>query len=408
MRPQVAVYYFPNYHSDARNRRQHGAHWTEWELVRRAEPRFPGHIQPRLPAWGETDEADSRVMAQKIHAAAGHGIDAFIFDWYWYDDGPFLQRGLDEGFLNAPNNDRLKFALMWANHDWIDIHPMKACDNALENAALLYPGAVTPETFETIMEVCIERYFKHPSYWLIDGCPYFSVYEVTKLITGFGGVGKTRELLDRFRAKVKAAGFKDLHLNAVFWNNPILPGETAPTDSKKLADALGFDSVTSYVWIHHYATSDFPCVEYNRIRDAYMDYWTEAAKKYDQPYYPNVTMGWDSSPRTVQSDSYENRGYPFMYTIANNTPENFKKALEMTRDRLAANPVPSPFITINAWNEWTEGSYLEPDLERGMGYLEAIRDVFSDAGRGAPGIKHREPAAGRRPELASEQRSIGL
>jgi hypothetical protein len=134
-----------------------------------------------------------------------------------------------------------------------------------------------------------------------------------------------------------------------------------------------------------------------------MDYWTEAAKKYDQPYYPNVTMGWDASPRTVQSDSYENRGYPFMYTIANNTPENFKKALEITRDRLAANPVPSPFITINAWNEWTEGSYLEPDLERGTGYLEAIRDVFGTPVEDKPGffaVKNRPQRAVLRENLA--------
>ena len=374
---EVAVYYFPHYHQDTRSTIEHGPGWTEWELVKRAEPRFPGHKQPNLPAWGETDEADPKDMAQKIDAAADHGIDTFIFDWYWYDDGPFLQRGLDEGFLNAPNNDRLKFALMWANHDWVDIHPIKVTDNSLENARLLYPGAVTPETFETIMDTCIERYFKHPSYWLLDGCPYFSLYELTKLIAGFGSVEKTRELFDRFREKVKAAGFKNLHLNAVFWNKPILPGENAPTDSKMLADALGFDSVTSYVWIHHYAPDDFPTVEYNDIRDAYMKHWDEAENKYDQPYYPNVTMGWDASPRTVQSDAYKNLGYPFMYTITNNTPENFKKALEAAKSKLEESAVPTPFLTINAWNEWTEGSYLEPDKINGMKYLEAIRDVFN-------------------------------
>src|SRR5690606_24554411 len=122
---QVACYYFPNYHPDPRNEAAHGPGWTEWELVRRAEPRFLGHRQPRTPAWGEEDESDPEVMAKKIDAAADHGIDVFLFDWYYYDDGPFLERGLEQGFFNAPNRDRLKFALMWANHNWVDIHPAK-------------------------------------------------------------------------------------------------------------------------------------------------------------------------------------------------------------------------------------------------------------------------------------------
>ena len=376
-RPQLAVYYFPNYHQDARNRAVHGPGWTEWELVRRAEPRFPGHRQPRVPAWGETDEADPQAMAQKIAAAADHGVDAFIFDWYWYDDGPFLQRGLDEGFLDAPNNERLKFALMWANHDWLDIHPLKRSDHPFRDAKLLYPGAVTPQTFEAVMDHCIEHYFRHPSYWLLDGRPYFSFYELTKLMEGFGSLAETRRLFDLFRAKVVAAGFPGLHLNAVVWNNPILPGERAPADAKAVVDRLGFDSVTSYVWIHHHATDVFPEVEYGTVRDAYFAYWDEAERKFDRPYYPNVTMGWDSSPRTVQSDVFDERGYPFMYTIGNNTPANFRQALKLARERVERSSVPHPFVTVNAWNEWTEGSYLEPDRVNGMGYLEAIRDVFS-------------------------------
>ena len=374
---EVAVYYFPNYHEDDRNKIAHGQGWTEWELVKRAEPRFPRHQQPKLPAWGFEDEADPDVMAKKIDAAADHGVDTFIFDWYWYNDGPFLQRGLDEGFLNAPNNDRLNFSIMWANHDWVDIHPQTRAKNGNEDVTLLYPGAVTPQTFEVIMDHCIDHYFTHPSYWLVDGCPYFSFYELTKLMEGFGGVQKTRELLDRFRAKVKAAGFKDLHLNAVVWNNPILPGENAPTDAAKLVEMLGFDSVTSYVWIHHYfATDAFPELEYNTIRDAYFEYWNDAEKKFNLPYYPNVTMGWDSSPRTVQSDIFEEGVYPFMYTIKNNTPRSFKRALEAAKQRIEESDISHPFLTINAWNEWTEGSYLEPDIKNGMGYLEAIRDVF--------------------------------
>jgi hypothetical protein len=377
---EIAVYYFPNYHRDARNERLHGAGWTEWELVKRAEPRFPGHRQPNVPLWGYEDEADPQVMAKKIDAAADHGIDTFIFDWYWYNDGPYLQRGLEEGFLNASNNDRLKFALMWANHDWVDIHPLKRSPKPFENAARLYPGAVTPETFETLMEHCIQTYFKHPSYWRIGGCPYFSFYELTRLMEGFGSLAETRRLLDLFRAKVQAAGFPDIHLNAVVWGNPILPGERAPADAKAVVDALGFDSVTSYVWIHHCRTEQFPSVDYNIVRDVYFQHWDEAEKMFDPPYYPNVTMGWDASPRTVQSDLFDNLGYPFMYTIKNNTPENFKTALEAVKTRLEKSGAPHPFITVNAWNEWTESSYLEPDMENGMGYLQAIRDVTGSRG----------------------------
>ena len=98
----VASYYFGNYHpGDPRNVKSKGKDWSEWELVKAARPRFPGHHQPKVPLWGYTDESDPKVMEQKIAAAADHGIDAFIFDWYYYNDGPFLDRPIDIGFLKA-------------------------------------------------------------------------------------------------------------------------------------------------------------------------------------------------------------------------------------------------------------------------------------------------------------------
>jgi hypothetical protein len=140
----VACYYFGNYHpGDRRNDAFKGRSWTEWELVKAAKPRFIGHDQPKVPLWGYEDESDPAVMERKITAAADHGIDAFIFDWYFYNDGPFLQRPLENGFLPAENNDRLRFALMWANHDWVDIHPYTRG----APAGLLFPGAVTPATW---------------------------------------------------------------------------------------------------------------------------------------------------------------------------------------------------------------------------------------------------------------------
>ncbi len=255
---QVGAYYFPNYHIDLRNEKIHGPGWNEWNLVKHATPRFPGHQQPNIPLWGYADEADPEVMARKLAAAAENGIDYFIFDWYYYDDGPFLQRCLEEGYMGADNNHLVKFCCMWANHDWVDIHPT----GRIGGSEVLYPGKVTPQTFEEIMTHLVDNYFRHPSHFMVDGCPYFSVYDLSKLLENFGGIAETRIVMDAFRDKTKAAGFPDLHLNAVVWGQPVLPGEKAPTDPVRIVKEIGFDSVTSYVWIHHVALDRSPATPY--------------------------------------------------------------------------------------------------------------------------------------------------
>lgn len=371
LKPLVGCYYFPNYHLDLRNQKLHGTGWSEWELIKNATPRFPGHRQPLVPSWGYTDEANPSVMARKIDAAADHGIDYFIFDWYYYDDGPFLERGLDEGFLNAPNNARMKFCCMWANHDWLDIHP---CGRK-NRGKLLYPGKVTPDTFKRICHLFIERYFSHSSYFTVNGSPYFSIYDLTRFMSNFGSVSDTRKAMDDFRAMAKASGFPDLHLNAVVWGQPVLPSEEVPENLPKLIRELGFDSITSYVWIHHVPLSKSPYTPFIEVMEEYFRHWDRTCREYDIPYFPNVTMGWDSSPRTIQSEKWEPVGYPYTNMIGDNSPENFRHALEKTRERLSLLDIPQ-ILNINCWNEWTEGSYLEPDNVHGTAYLEAVKSVF--------------------------------
>lgn len=369
---EVACYYFGNYHpGEPFNVKAKGATWSEWELVKNAKPRFPGHPQPKVPKWGYEDESDPKVMGKKIAAAADHGIDAFIFDWYHYNGSPFLNRPLDNGFLKAKNNGRLKFAFMWANHDWLEIQPYRRG----EPAKLVFPGKVTPEAFERIGDDLIRNYFRRKNYWRVDGKPYFSFYDLNNLVRNFGSLAVTREALDRFRAKARAAGLRGLHINAVVWERVILPSEGTLVEPSKVVKELGFDSVTSYVWIHHVGLPSQQ-TDYNLVRDGYFDYWKNASKAYDVPYFPNITMGWDSSPRADQTQEFGNYGYPFMNTIANNTPQNFRTALEMAKERLLAEPKGPRILNINCWNEWTEGSYLEPDTVNGFAYLEAVRDVF--------------------------------
>ena len=117
-------------------------------------------------------------------------------------------------------------------------------------------------------------------------------------------------------------------------------------------------------------------------RDGYFAYWDKARTMFGVPYYPNVSMGWDPSPRACQTDVFGPFGYPFTNTIRGNTPERFREALQKTRDRMMAGKDVPRVLTINCWNEWTEGSYLEPDTVHGLKYLEAVRDVF--------GIHHAE------------------
>src|SRR5690606_25826917 len=128
-------------------------------------------------------------------------------------------------------------------------------------------------------------------------------------------------------------GLPGLHLNAVVWGRPILPGENTPTDIEKVVHDLGFDSATSYIWIHH-VSLDEQQTDYNSVRDRYFAYWDKADENYDVPYIPNVTMGWDSSPRTNQNDEWGNWGYPFTNNIVNNTPARFRTALQMAKDKL--------------------------------------------------------------------------
>ena len=369
---EIAAYYFPNFHRDARNEVRYGRGWTEWELLKGAQPRFSGHAQPKIPLWGYEDESIPSVMERKIAMAVEHGLSSFIFDWYWYEDRPFLARALEEGYLQAANRSDLKFALMWANHDWMDIFPLRRG----QKADLVFKGAVDSDCFERLCRYVIDHYFSQPSYWKVDGCPYFSIYEMGTFLRGFGTVSAAREALERFRQLTREAGFPDLHLNMVVWQIPNLPGETLVADPRARVNDLGVDSLTSYAWIHHSRLPEFPLSPYTQALAENVQVWDHYAKTFDPPYFPNVSMGWDPSPRTEQGAPYELLGYPYTPILEGNTPTAFAAALWEARNFLEHNPKSRNILTINAWNEWTEGSYLEPDTEHGFAYLEAFRSVF--------------------------------
>lgn len=369
---QTAVYYFPNFHVDPRNEAVHGKGWTEWELMKHAGPRFPGHMQPKIPAWGYEDEADPAVMARKIDAAADHGFDAFIFDWYWYE-GPFLERALNEGFLGAPNRGRMKFALMWANHDWKNFHPGNR-DTA--NYKITFPWTTRRDTIPYVWDYLIEHYLTQPNYWKINGKPYFSIYAISRFIAQMGGVEDAAEVLADFRARAKAAGLPGLHLNAVGLDMLDRSPQSAARHDQVVK--AGFDSCTNYncVCLSEKWMQEFPRVDFQEMADDYIEVAKKTMRALPLPFYPVVTTGWDPSPRTIQSEVYDPApSYPWM-AVMESSPEKLADATRKTAELLMTRPADERIMFFNAWNEWTEGSYLEPDNFYGMKLLEAVRDAL--------------------------------
>ncbi len=106
----VAAYIWPSYTGKEPRSRQFWEQGIgEWQSVLSAEKRTEDQILPRRPLWGTVDEADPEVMEFQIKEALRHGVNVFIYDWYWYDRRPFLEQCLDEGFLGAKNNEEMQF-----------------------------------------------------------------------------------------------------------------------------------------------------------------------------------------------------------------------------------------------------------------------------------------------------------
>ncbi|SEG81940.1 Glycosyltransferase WbsX [Actinacidiphila yanglinensis] len=367
----VLAYYYPQWHVDEVNVRMHGAGWTEWPLVRGARPRFAGHVQPKQPLWGAADEASPAVAGRAVGAALDHGIDGFLVDWYWYDNRPFLNGALDGGLLRAERMPEFRFALMWANHDWNDLYPARSV-----RPATLLPAPNTRYHARCAFRHVIERYLTHPSYWRIGGAAYFSIYDVPAFTAGMGGPAAAADVLAGFRAAAAAAGVGELHLNGVTTFQIDDPGA--------MATRLGFDSVTHYTWWHHpdAGFDSFPTTDYRRVHDRARQVWREFDGSLPVPYLPNVTVGWDPSPRTTDWDMRGEDGYPYTSLLAGNSPEAVGAALRDALDLVAAR-TEHRVVTVNAWNEWSEGSFLEPERQYGFGYLEAVRAAV----RGAAGAR---------------------
>jgi hypothetical protein len=360
----VAAFLYPAYAADDPRLRPFWPHGMgEWETVAGMQERYPGHYWNRKPLWGYINEADPAVMAMEIDVAAEHGVNVFIFDWYWYDGRPFMETTLDNGFLKAGNVDRMKFYLMWANHEAVNVWDTRLARMNEHN--VIWTGKVGRQEFEKICKRNIEKYFKHPQYYKIDGKPVFMIYDIPQLIAGLGGLEQTIDALNWFKRETQRAGFPGLDLQLAMWsvnvNRSGVDGSRTKEPDKNFVKRLGFTGATHYQFVHFVDVDR----DYLEIMEDVKKEWARIDATFDLVYYPHISVGWDNSPRMGTSA-----------VVKNNTPENFEKALRDAKAYADAHPEQAPLITVNSWNEWTETSYLQPCNVFGYGYLKAVKRVF--------------------------------
>ncbi len=358
----VAAYIWPSCHDDAMAREYL---WPdgegEWEVIKKGNPRFEGHYQPRRPLWGFEHDNDPMVVEKWINTALEYGVNTFVYDWYWYDGKPFLEGALNDGFLKAPSNEKMNFYIMWANHNvsknfW-NYHRYG------EDKSQLWSGEVDMENFKIIVDRVINQYFHRPNYLKINGCPVFAIFSVKVLMAGFGGAEPAREALEYFRQKVREAGFPDLHIQGIS-GGPSDPSPNSLDRTVKRVEALNLDSFAFYNMGGFDPDYLVQCENAKTIRE-------ELDKVLDVPLFPCTSIAWDDTPRFPHKGEND-------VTRFNGTPENFAKALRLAKKYADEHPEQFPLIHINAWNEWVEGSYLLPDEVNGFGYLEAVKSVMKE------------------------------
>ena len=354
----IAAYVWPAYQPEPRWAELgiFSAGKGEWQNVWEAVPKWSGHRQPLVPLWGYENEADPTVMERKIDTALSYGVNVFIYDWYWYGGRPFLEDALNKGFLGAKNNGKMKFFVMWANHNVNRLWDNRVADK-MPNKPIWRAG-VDADEFRKISRRWIDKYFSLPNYYRIDGKPVLMIYETRTFVRGIGGKEKAAAALEEFRGECKKAGLGGVHIMACDY------GLTAD-----LVKSLGVDSATIYNFVHWSSPKGNP---------DYSEWAAKGAARFDSAreklgvkwYFAHASVGWDTNPR-----------YPagsVQPTAVNSTPEKFETVLRRAKDWCDRNSSPNApkLITINSWNEWTEGSYLEPDTHFKFGYLEAVRNVF--------------------------------
>ncbi|WP_150295298.1 glycoside hydrolase family 99-like domain-containing protein [Sphingobium estronivorans] len=345
------AFYLPQFHPFAVNDRLWGAGFSEWRNVVRGKPRFPGHHQPRLP--GDLGYYDLRA-AGTLHAqgklAELHGLHGMAVYYYRFGEQRLMHEPTD--ILLADAAIPLRFFYCWANEDWT-----RAWDGRSDDVNLKQD--YSPKTLSLIMDDLI-RACSDSRYIRVDGKPVFMIYQLNKL-------PQVREAIAMFREGVRRRLGIEICLGTTY-NDAFLPEWEELVDFIAQFPPHRTPRKESRELLRH---EEMPQGA-NPAREDFFEYYMavcgqslDAVGMYDK-LQPGICPDWDNSPRR------ESRAH----ILVGATTEQFgawtRRAALATSAKLETGQLHTPFLFVNAWNEWAEGAVLEPYENDGRAALTAF------------------------------------
>jgi hypothetical protein len=362
MHPKILAFVLPQFHAIPENDAWWGQGFTEWVNTKRAQPLFKGHYQPRIPANGNYyDLTDPATQDWQAQLASSHGIDGFCYYHYWFNGKRLLEQPVN--LLLERREPDFPFCLAWANEPWT-----RSWDGG--DKQILMPQEYGDKADWELHFSELLRAFQDPRYIRVDGKPVFLIYRSSSIEC-------CPEMFACWRQLALDAGLPGLHL--------VQMRTAFPVDTRTgLFDAtMDFEPMhTIYHWMSDLDRKREKLARHRRklikwfTGNAghapnsfnYSGLWQNiASRPIAAQHYPGAFVDWDNSPR---------RELKRAIIFRNFSRKAFHDGFE--RQYAKACQAGSEFLFINAWNEWAEGTYLEPDEGRGLFFLETIKKIIQE------------------------------
>lgn len=360
---KLVCFYLPQFHETEENNKWWGAGYTDWTAAKKATPLFGGHRQPRTPLdnnYYDLSDETAQTLAWQAKLAREYGIYGFCIYHYWFAGKKILYKPVE--ILRAHPEIDIHYSLCWDSKTWTRTWYAHS-----QEKEILIEQDYGDERMWTKHFYDLLPYFQDSRYIKKDGKPIFHIYRTEEIPC----LVEMKKCWNRLAIQ---HGFEGIYIISGDLDN-----RSRKNDS---IDAYyNYEPVRSF---HEYRTSLYVRMTVIRagilkrvnalLRTSFFPDKRTAKgifrlierkdKKYTKPVYLGIFADYDDTPRR------QRKGVVYCH----NKPEYFKQCLEIQIKKSIS--YGNEYIFMNAWNEWGEGAYLEPDSENKYMYLEIIRDVL--------------------------------